>query len=169
MSNANTRLHALSEALQPHCGIAYVVIQHLAADRETLLDGLIAGWSALSVRLIEEGMTARPDQIYVMPAGRYLTVTGGVFHLSQPEAPVGQQRRKGSIQGDVLRVVPRCRLLRELGETCPEEIVCGNGLPGSRRDALPSSALLALRALIAAADKTSKKPADYEFTEATLH
>jgi hypothetical protein len=69
--------------------------------------------------------------------------------------PVGQQRCKSSIQGgEVLRVVPWCRLLRGLGEECPEEIACGNGLPGLRRGVLPSSALRALRALIAAAGKT---------------
>ena len=48
-------------------GLAYVVVQHLSPDFDSLMDQLLSRVTNLPIQLIENGTTVLPDTIYLMP------------------------------------------------------------------------------------------------------
>ncbi|MHB8877975.1 MAG: chemotaxis protein CheB, partial [Myxococcaceae bacterium] len=66
---------------------AYVVVQHLAPGHEHVLADLLAGFSALPVVAVKDGMKIERAHIYVAPPGADLALHNATFHLMpQPEA-----------------------------------------------------------------------------------
>ena len=62
-------------------GLAFVVVTHTDPDRASMLPELIKKKSTIPVRLIEDGMTAEPNTVYVPPSDRDPFLDDGVFHL----------------------------------------------------------------------------------------
>ncbi len=82
-------LTKLIAALPDDGGMAYIIVQHLDPTHKSLMAELLAEHTAMPVLQATEGAVIEPDQIYVIPAGRYLSVGTGALHLSSPTAPHG--------------------------------------------------------------------------------
>ena len=84
-------LEAVSEllaALPSHCGMAFVLVQHLDPDHESLLTELLAKKTAMPVAQAEEGMAAQRDHVYVIPPNATLTLRDQHLHLAvRPSTP----------------------------------------------------------------------------------
>ena len=77
-------------AAMPDSGtMAFILVQHLDPTHESMLVDLLAGHTTLTVREAADGMPIEPGHLYVIPPGCYLSVAGGVLHLSVPEARHG--------------------------------------------------------------------------------
>ncbi len=64
-----------------------IVVQHLAPDRKSGLANVLAQTTALAVREASEDMVVEPNCIYVIPAGRDMSIVNGRLHLlPQPQA-----------------------------------------------------------------------------------
>lgn len=72
-------------------GAAYVVVQHLDPTHECLLAGLLRRACAMPVCEISNGLTVVPDQVYVIPPDRDLSLTQGVLHVHEPREPRGHR------------------------------------------------------------------------------
>ena len=72
-------------------GMAFVIVQHLDPNYESSLAAIIAGYTAMPVRLAEDGMPVGPDQVYVIPPDAILTITGGVLHVARPTPPAARR------------------------------------------------------------------------------
>ena len=70
------------QALPLDTGMAFVFVQHLSPDHESHLGGLLSQVAALPIIIIEEGMIAVPNCVYLIPPNKYLTITHGVLHLT---------------------------------------------------------------------------------------
>ena len=70
-------------------GMAFILVQHLDPNHESMMVDLLDGDTAMTVRQAAEGMPVEPDHLYVIPPGAYLSVSGGHLHLSQPLARHG--------------------------------------------------------------------------------
>ena len=70
-------LETLFRRAQPGTGLAFLVTQHHAPNRPTLLVDLIAVHTRLRVIEAVKGAAPEPDTVYVCPAGRILTIVGG--------------------------------------------------------------------------------------------
>ena len=83
-------LCALVSDLGTGTGACYVVIQHLAPDKESLLHELLGARSALDVEQIEDGEPVRPDRIVLVPPGKVarLDESGFVLTPRDPTDPV---------------------------------------------------------------------------------
>src|SRR5687768_1685701 len=68
-------------AMRPDSGMAFVFIQHLPPERESLLADILARKTAMPVRQVQDGMAAEPDHLYVIRPGNVLTIKNGHFHL----------------------------------------------------------------------------------------
>lgn len=77
------------EALPVDSGIAYILVQHLDPNHDSLLADLLAQHSKLPIAEARERTIIAPDQIYVIPAGLYLSVVSGALHLQEPAVPHG--------------------------------------------------------------------------------
>ncbi len=67
-------------------GLAYVVVQHLEPERETVLADLLRRRTAMPVHIIENGMRPGPDRVYVAPATTHVAIINGTFTLRHPHA-----------------------------------------------------------------------------------
>jgi len=77
-------LEAVSEllgAVPPDGGMAYIVVQHLPPDRESMMVDILARRTGMPVMQVEEGMPVERDHVYVIRPGHTLTIGDGRFHL----------------------------------------------------------------------------------------
>jgi two-component system, chemotaxis family, CheB/CheR fusion protein len=69
-------------------GIAFVLIQHLDPDRESLMASLLERHTKMPVLTVTDGMPVEPDHVYVIPPNATLTLDGEKLALVKP-APHG--------------------------------------------------------------------------------
>ncbi len=72
-------------------GMAFVIVQHLDPDYDSALVAIVAGYTAMPVRLAEDGMAVHPNQVYVIPPDAILTVEHGLLRTSSPAPPVARR------------------------------------------------------------------------------
>ena len=80
-------LEAFMEFFQnmpPKPGMAFVLVQHLPPDRESMISEILRRHTPMPVDQIEDGMVVQPDHVYVIRPGRTLTLKDGRLHLSEP-------------------------------------------------------------------------------------
>src|SRR6187551_1200159 len=72
----------LLENLSPKLGMAYVIIQHLAPDHESILPELRERKTSMSVHQVEDGMKVKADNVHVIPPNTYMSIEDGHLRLS---------------------------------------------------------------------------------------
>src|SRR5687767_13906919 len=73
-------LEAVTRVLQhlnTATGLAYVVVQHLAPQHESMLSELLNATSPIPVVQARDGMALQPNRVHVIPPDRELTITDG--------------------------------------------------------------------------------------------
>lgn len=76
-------LEAFFKEVPINTGCAFVVVQHLSHDFKSLMDTLLARYTDLPISIIEDGMYIRPNQIFLIPSGTFLTVQNRQFSLEK--------------------------------------------------------------------------------------
>ena len=70
----------------PDSGMAFVLVQHLSAERKSILDELVRRHTEIAVSEVEDGVTVQPNHIYIIPPGKDLALLHGQLYLmDQPE------------------------------------------------------------------------------------
>ncbi|MEP7209706.1 MAG: chemotaxis protein CheB [Alphaproteobacteria bacterium] len=112
----------LVRTLPANGDMAFILVQHLDPNHESLLVELLASCTSMPVHEARQGMRIAPGEIYVIPPGAYLALTGGAFQTSEPQAPRAVR-------------LPFDFLLRSLAAECGERAVCvvlsGTGTDGT--------------------------------------
>ena len=72
-------------------GMAFVLVQHLAPDHQSLLTELIQRATRMPVLEVEDGMVVRPNCVYIIPPNRDMAFLNGSLHLLEPVAPRGHR------------------------------------------------------------------------------
>ncbi len=112
----------LMDALPEKLGMAFILVQHLDPNHDSMLVDLLASHTTMAVSEAADGVSLAPDHLYVIPPGAYLAVSGRVLQLSRPEERHGAR-------------LPFDFLLRSLAEGEPESVACivlsGTGADGS--------------------------------------
>ncbi len=110
------------DGLHADCGMAFILVQHLDPTHESMMVGLLADHTKMTVLQAEDGMRMAPNHLYVIPPGTYLSVAGGSLVLSRPVARHGAR-------------LPFDFLLRSMAEDLGSRAVCvvlsGTGADGS--------------------------------------
>jgi len=113
---------SLLDALPPHPGMAFILVQHLDPTHESMMAALLATHTAMTVCQAVDGALIQPDHFYVIPPGTYLGVRHGRLHLSPPQARHGAR-------------LPFDFLLRSLADAYGPRALCvvlsGTGSDGS--------------------------------------
>lgn len=73
-------------------GAAYIVIQHLDPDHESLMGELLARRTEMKVSQAEDGIVPDADNIYLIPPGRSMTIEDGHLRLEDFPLPRGVRR-----------------------------------------------------------------------------
>ncbi|MFO0791419.1 MAG: chemotaxis protein CheB [Pirellulales bacterium] len=77
------------DALPNQPGVAIVIVQHLDPTRKSLTAELLAAHTSMQLCEVSDSPRVLPNSVYVIPPGKYLTISGGELHLSDPEEPRG--------------------------------------------------------------------------------
>lgn len=89
-------LQALFDGIPADTGAAYVVVQHLSPNFNTLMDELLARHSAMPVKLADDGEYLLQNTVYVMRPSRNIIVSDGrlllndIHRTSHPNLPIDQ-------------------------------------------------------------------------------
>ena len=78
-------LEALTQflrALPSQTGIAYVLVQHLDPNHESMLAELLAQHTPMPVQQAEQGTKVEPDHVYVIPPNARMAIRGGILELT---------------------------------------------------------------------------------------
>ena len=60
-------------------GMAYIVIQHLDPTQKGMLPELLQRISSIEVVEVEDGMTVKPNRVYVIPSNKTMSILNGVL------------------------------------------------------------------------------------------
>ena len=72
-------------------GIAFVIVQHLDPDFESILPAIISSYTRMPVHAAEDGAAAAPDTVHVIPPNAILTIKGGILRLARPAPPTARR------------------------------------------------------------------------------
>ena len=73
-------LQAFFAAMSPDSGMAFVVVLHLAADRESALDVVLQRSTAMPVRRVTDWAAVEANHVYVIPPGKVIQSANGRLH-----------------------------------------------------------------------------------------
>ena len=80
----------LLTALPLDTGMAFVLVQHLEAEHESMLTELLSKVTQIPVTEVRHGMRVEPNHVYVIRANTDLSLAGGVLRTSGRKAAVGR-------------------------------------------------------------------------------
>lgn len=116
-------LERLFAAIPPDTPLAFVVVQHLSPDFESMMDELLARHTSLTIHTVEDGVQVQPGSIYLIPPRKEMIISGGHLLLTDKEPTRGL-------------TLPIDQFLRSLaqdqGERAVGVILSGTGSDGSR-------------------------------------
>src|SRR5688572_14627787 len=78
--------HSFFNHMPPECGMGFVVILHLPAERKSMLTEILARWTSMKVLEGADGVRVEPNCVYVPPPHAVVTLARGrlrVEHSSQ--------------------------------------------------------------------------------------
>jgi PAS domain S-box-containing protein len=99
------------DAMPADSGAVFVVIQHLAPGRESLLTELLGRHTRMPVKEVDNGLTIEPNHVYVIPPDQYMGIRDGILFLKRPVLEKGLR-------------LPIDFFLRSLAEDRRERAVC---------------------------------------------
>lgn len=67
-----------------NCGMAFVVVQHLAPVQPSALPELLQRMTRMVVTEAREGLMTTPNCVYVIPPGKDMSLLHGALHLLEP-------------------------------------------------------------------------------------
>ena len=70
-------------------GIAYVIVQHLDPTHKGIMPELLQRMTHMKVTQVKDRMRVNPDQVYVIPPNKDMSILHGVLHLLDPTSPRG--------------------------------------------------------------------------------
>jgi two-component system CheB/CheR fusion protein len=79
-------IQKLLENLPENTGLAFVIIQHLAASQESLLPEILSRSTKMPVTKVANEMPVEKNQVYVIPSGVTMTISGEVLKLRPKDA-----------------------------------------------------------------------------------
>jgi two-component system, chemotaxis family, CheB/CheR fusion protein len=85
-------LRAFFSATSFDSGMAYVVIQHLSPEHESLMAAILGHCTSMPVFQIEDGLEVRPNNVYVIRPGYTVILKDCRLHLGQPVEKRGHRR-----------------------------------------------------------------------------
>lgn len=116
-------LESLLDELSPETGMAFVVVQHLSPDFDSMMDQLLSRHTGMVVQLIEDGVFMKPNHVYLLPPGKQVIVANDRLLLAE--------RSGGTSLSFPIDELFRS-LAQNIGDRCVAVVLSGTGSDGSR-------------------------------------
>lgn len=79
-------LEVFFETVPPHTGAAFVVVQHLSPDFESMMDQLLERRTAMPIAPVTDGLPLTGGRVYLIPRHKEMRVEGGRLWLADRPA-----------------------------------------------------------------------------------
>ena len=79
-------------SFEPDSGMAFILVQHLQPEHESVLPEILQKSCKISVIAIEDNMKVEPNHVYIIPADKLLIATDGVLKLGSRPTYTRQNR-----------------------------------------------------------------------------
>ncbi len=103
-------------------GLAFVVVQHLSPDYKSLMAELLSKHTQMPVYEVQDGMSVEPNNIYLIPRKKTMTIFHGKLHLTD----------RGQEQLNLPIDIFLRSLAEDMGERAIAIILSGTGSDGTR-------------------------------------
>ncbi|CAB3786838.1 CheR family methyltransferase [Paraburkholderia fynbosensis] len=77
----------LFQSVPPKPGVAFVVVLHLSPNHTSHAQAVLQNVTGLKVRQVTGPVPLEPDNVYVIPPGKLLSMVDGYLRLSEPNLP----------------------------------------------------------------------------------
>jgi two-component system CheB/CheR fusion protein len=108
-------------AVEPGSGLAFVVVQHLSPEHESILPQLLSAFTKMPVESVVDGTVPAPDRVYVIPPGATLVFREGRLRLDTLEPRASRQPISAFFSS----------LAAELGPDAVAVVLSGTGSDGA--------------------------------------
>ena len=117
-------LEALRELVShvPTHDLAFVVVQHLAPDYETMMDQILARHTDMQVELVSDGVEVDAGHVYLIPPGKEMIIANGRLLLTDRD-----RNETPNLPIDTF-----FRSLGQLGDRAVAIVLSGTGRDGAR-------------------------------------
>ena len=78
-------------AMPADSGMAFVVVTHLSPDHDSELAQVVQHFTKMKVQEATDGLRVRPNEVYIIPPNRDLSILHGMLLLFMPTQPVGRR------------------------------------------------------------------------------
>jgi two-component system, chemotaxis family, CheB/CheR fusion protein len=78
-------IEAFFTNMVPNSGLGFIVVQHLSPDYKSLMKELLSKKTQMPVHRVEEGMLVEPDNVYLIPPKKNLSIFHGKLLLSEQD------------------------------------------------------------------------------------
>jgi len=116
-------LERLFKKLPADTGMAFVIVQHLSPDFDSVMDELLVRQTKMPIRTVEDGIDIKPNAIYLIPPRKEMIISGGRLLLTDKDPKQGL-------------TLPIDTFFRSLAQDCGTRsvgvILSGTGSDGSR-------------------------------------
>ena len=85
--------HKFFDHMPVDCGMAFVMILHLPADRPSMLPDILSRWTSMQVLQGQDGAKIEPNCVYVPPPHAIVTLNNGCLGIQRPIADQPQSLR----------------------------------------------------------------------------
>jgi two-component system CheB/CheR fusion protein len=80
------------KAMTPESGMAFIIVQHLTPDRESMIADILSRYTKMPVQQVEDGMRIEVNHVYIIRPGYTLTIKNGALHLGERVEKPGHSR-----------------------------------------------------------------------------
>ena len=84
-------LKAFFPTVPPDSGLAFVVVLHLAAERESIVADILQRHTAMPVRQVGDKTRVEPNSVYVIPPGKAIESANGYLELTELASTPGRR------------------------------------------------------------------------------
>ncbi len=116
-------LEAMFSVMPDKLGMAFIVVQHLSPDFESLMPQILARKTVMPVSAIENQQTLEPNRVYVLPSGKDLIISDRVLYTRA-------QDDKRSLNKPIDQFF--FSLANDVGQSAVGVVLSGTGNDGSR-------------------------------------
>ena len=117
-------LQAFFRAMPADTGMAFVIVQHLSPDHESLMDELLAKYTDMPVRQAGDGTVVEANHVYLIPPRKNMTIFHGQLFLDE------QDRSRGQVNYPIDRFLDS--LAKNSGNRAIAVILSGTGSDGTQ-------------------------------------
>ncbi|MFK7769599.1 MAG: chemotaxis protein CheB [Mariniblastus sp.] len=116
-------LEAMFSVMPDKLGMAFIVVQHLSPDFESLMPQILARKTVMTVQAIEDEQVLEPNNVYVLPSGKDLVISDRTLFTRD-------QDEKRSLNKPIDQFF--FSLANDVGESAVGIVLSGTGNDGSR-------------------------------------